>query len=68
MHNVPVSNRGEAVFPKLRQRNPGYNAYVGFVATEVDGAPADWVAACGAMDETWAVSTFVRDALVRSGH
>ena len=68
VHNVPVSNRGEAVFPKLRQRNPGYNAYVGFVATEVDGAPADWVAACGAMDETWTVSKFVRDALVRSGH
>jgi len=68
VHNVPVSNRGEAVFPKLRQRNPGYNAYVGFVATEVDGAPADWVAACHAMDETWTVSKFVRDALVRSGH
>jgi GT2 family glycosyltransferase len=40
---------------------------IGYTMLEVDGFPADWVAAANAMDEVWVPSTFNRDGLLRSG-
>lgn len=40
---------------------------VGRTAVEVDRLPADWVTACGRVDEIWVPSTFNRSVFIESG-
>jgi glycosyltransferase involved in cell wall biosynthesis len=44
---------------------PGYK--VGYTMLEVDGLPADWVAACNAMDEVWTPSHWGAETFAAAG-
>jgi len=45
--------------------HPGYK--IGFTMLEVDGLPADWVAACNQMNEVWTPSHWGADVFAASG-
>lgn len=45
--------------------HPGYK--IGFTMLEVDGLPADWVAACNAMDEVWTPSRWGAETFAAAG-
>ena len=45
--------------------HPGYK--IGYTMLEVDGLPADWVAACNAMDEVWTPSRWGAETFRAAG-
>ncbi|NOZ28643.1 MAG: glycosyltransferase [Chloroflexi bacterium] len=63
----PVLWNGTDLFAAVRQRNPGFKAYVGITMFETDRLPAGWADACNGMDEVWVPSTFNRDTFARAG-
>ena len=65
--NLPADTPKDHIYKRIRERNEGFEKYVGYTMFEMADLPKGWVEGCSCMDEIWVPSIFNLETFSNAG-